>query len=289
MSSPEVTERGSRARSIQDWLTGRADTSLGRLSLQWFKAYFASSRNSGCALTVYTALSILPFVLVLLSFFHPSGSTTNVFAEHLIDHLNLTGSTAGIVQDAFGSASSNKLGATVAVAISFLFWGIGIGQIYQDVYARAWGVKVGSLADQGLFAIFFFVLSGAVALSLVASSELDGTDSLVLIPAWLAGSLIFWLWVPRFLLHRKVGFRALLPGALLATLLLGGTAATSPLFLAAPLNSNGKIFGAFGVVVTIIGYAFTMLVMSLACAVFSPVWQEWRKTEKNRAPVAEQA
>jgi uncharacterized BrkB/YihY/UPF0761 family membrane protein len=93
---------------------------------------------------------------------------------------------------------------------------------------------------------------------------------------------VFWLWVPRFLLHRTIGLRALLPGALLAAVLLGGTAAVSPLFLAPPLNQNGKAFGSFGVALTIVGYLFTVITISLICAVFSPVWANWRLTEEQR-------
>ena len=76
--------------------------------------------------------------------------------------------------------------------------------------------------------------------------------------------------------------RALLPGALLATLVLGGTAATSPLFLPATLTANGKAFGSFGIVLTVIGYLFVMITLSLVCAVFSPVWFEWREAERSR-------
>ncbi len=165
--------------------------------------------------------------------------------------------------------------------VGFLLWGIGIGQIYQDVYARAWGIKVGSLADQGLFTIFFFVLSGACALAVVSTAGLRAMGWVVLVPAWLVASTIFWLWVPRFLLHRKIALRALLPGALLASLVLGGTVAVAPLFLAAPMNANGKMFGAFGVVLTVLGYAFTLITISLVCAVFSPVWASWRQTEQH--------
>jgi uncharacterized BrkB/YihY/UPF0761 family membrane protein len=99
---------------------------------------------------------------------------------------------------------------------------------------------------------------------------------------WLLGSLVFWLGVPHVLLHRKVGLRALFPGALLATIVLGGTAATSPLFLSATFTANGKAFGSFGVVVTVIGYLFVMITLSLVCAVFSPVWFKWREAEKSR-------
>jgi hypothetical protein len=231
---------------------------------------------------VYSSLSVLPAALVIASSIH-SQSDTNAYAERLITHLKLTGATASLVESTFGSASSNRLAATLTVAVSALLWGIGIGQLYQDVYARAWRVKVGSLADQGLFAIFFFVFAGAVALFAVAAQSLRTHGLLLLIPAWLAGSIVFWLWVPRFLLHRKVSLRALMPGALLATVVLGGLIAVSPLFLAAPLNANGRAFGSFGVVLTLIGYVFITITLSLVCAVFSPSWADWRRAESARA------
>src|SRR5689334_24942235 len=118
--------RPGRARRIQDWLRGRADTSIGRLALQWFRAYFAASRNSGCAVTVYSSLSVLPAALAFIAAAHPFQSDANVFAEHLVTHLKLTGSTATLVKNTFGSTSSNALAASVAVIVSFLLCGIGI-------------------------------------------------------------------------------------------------------------------------------------------------------------------
>ena len=274
------TERG-RAKRLLDWLYGRTDTKLGRLALQWFQAYFHASRNSGCAVTVYSTLSILPAALVFVAVLHPSGGDANAFAQRLIDHMNLTGSTASLVQGTFGSASSNAVAASVSVLVTFLLWGIGIGQIFQDVYARAWGIEVGSVADQGLFAVFFFLCVGAISVALVAGAQLRSTGWIVLIPAWLVASTAFWLLVPEMLLHRKIGLRALLPGALLATIVVGGTIATAPFFLPPSLNEYGKSFGSFGVVVTLIGYTFIVVTISLVCAVFSPVWMKWRETERQ--------
>jgi len=254
----------------------RADTALGRLALDWFRRYFASSKNSGCAITVYSSLSVLPAALVIASFAH-SKADTNAYAERLITHLKLTGASASLVQSTFGSASSNRLAATITVAVSALFWGIGIGKLYQDVYARSWRLKVGSMADQGLYAIFFFVLAGALALFVVAAQSLRTHGLLLLIPAWLVASIVSWLWVPWFLLHRQVALRRLMPGALLATIVLGGLSATSPLILSAPLNANGRAFGSFVVVLTLIGYVFIAITLSLVCAVFSPVWADWRR------------
>lgn len=292
MSNAESAVGGGRVRRIQGWLRGRADTALGRLVLQWFNRYFESSRNSGCAITVYSSLSVLPAALATVALFHPSGSDANVFAGHLVDHMGLSGTTASLVEDTFGTTSANALAATLAVAITFLLWGIGIGQLYQDVYARAWRIKVGSIADQGMFALFFFVLVAAIGAQVVCASRFEGGALLLLALAWLLASTAFWLLVPMFLLHRRVPLRSLLPGAVVASVVIGGTIATSPLFLAAPLNQNGKAFGSFGVVLTVIGYLFVLVTISLVCAVFSPVWISWREGERRRresitAPQAE--
>ena len=282
----EVLDEGGaqrgRVEAVQDWLRRRADTPLGRLAFQWFRGYFAASRNSGCAASIYSSLSVLPAALVAVAYFHLFESSENVFAERLVTHMKLTGSTATLVEQTFGTASSNALAATVAVVITFLIWGIGIGQIYQDVYARAWEIKVGSIADQGLFALFFFLLTAAIALAVSSAARLRNDGLLVLVPVWLVASIAFWLVVPSMLLHRKIGLRALLPGAVMATIVIGGCVATSPFFLAAPLNQNGKAFGSFGVVLTLVGYVFILITMSLVCAVFSPVWMRWRETEKRR-------
>jgi membrane protein len=272
----------TRVESVQAWLRGRANTAIGRLALQWFRAYMAASRNSGCAATIYSSLSVLPAALVAVAYFHPLQNNANIFAHRLITHMKLTGATATLVQGTFGTASANALAATVTVVITFLVWGIGIGQIYQDVYARAWNIKVGSMADQGLFALFFFLVSATLAVAVVAADRLHNAGVLIAIPVWLVASTAFWLLVPSLLLHRKIGLRALMPGALLASVVLGGAIATSPLFVGPPLNQNGKAFGSFGVVLTTLGYVFIMVTMSLVCAVFSPVWLNWRQTEKGR-------
>ena len=207
-----------RLESIQDWLRRRTDTALGRLALQWFRGYFAASRNSGCAVTVYSSLSVLPAALVAVAYFHPFQGNANVFAERLVAHIKLTGTTATLVEGTFGRASSNALAATVAVVISCLIWGIGIGQIYQDVYARAWRITVGSIADQGLFALFFVLVSGAIAVAVVSAAKLHEAGYWSSCqPGWWHPSRSGY-WCRACSCIGSIGFRALLPGALLASM-----------------------------------------------------------------------
>ena len=273
---------GSRLAAAQGWLHERADSSLGRLGLLWFRRYFESSRNSGAAATTYITLSVLPTALVIIAIFDLAKGDENAFADRLISHMNLDGPTASLVHDLFGTTANNLLAASVTIVIGFLLWGLSIGQQYQDVYARAWRIRVGTVADQLRFAIWFFAFAGVIALMTVSASGLRTAGWLVLIPVWLAGSMVFWLWTPRFLLHREISLRSLLPGTLLATFAVGGTIATSPLWIGPTLNQNGKAFGAFGVVIALFAYILIVVTISMVCAVFGPVWAEWRQGEKER-------
>lgn len=270
-----------RVGAIQGWLERRADSKLGRLSLAWFRGYFAASQNSGSAATLYMFLSVAPTLLAVLGLFDAAGANTNAFADRLIAHLGLTGETARLVQETFGTASANALAASLAAIVGFLIWGLGIGQIYQDVYARAWKIQVRTLSDQGRFTVWFFAVSGLLCLGVASGAELKKAGWIVLVPVWLAVSIVFWLWTPSYLLHRQIGLRPLLPGALLATIVIGGAAATSPLFLGAWLNSDAKYFGSFGVVLALLSWAFILVTLSMVCAIFSPVWSEWRAAERR--------
>jgi hypothetical protein len=254
------------------------------LAVDWARAYFAASRNSASAATLYSALSVLPTALVGVAYFQlaHSKSYENAFADRIVAHLRLHGDTADLVRATFANASDNAVAATVIAVAGFLLWGLGIGQLYRDVYARAWGLEIKTTAaDQARFTVFFFAFTGVVALVVVSASDLRASGWLVLVAAWVVGSIIFWLWVPSFLLRRTIGLRALLPGALLASFLLGGTTAAAPFYLSPTMNENGKAFGSRGVVLTQLAYMFILITMSMLCAVFPPVWASRRRGERR--------
>jgi membrane protein len=269
----------SRLSGVRHWLSARADTSLPRLALLWFRSYFEASRNSGAAAAVYITLSVLPGALVVVAIFNLANGDESAFARRLNDHMNFDGATASLVTQLFGTTSNNILAASIAIVIGFLIWGLSIGQLYQDVYARAWRVKVGAASDQLRFVIYFFALSAVIGVAVVLASELRAWGLIAVVPVWVGGSMLFWLWTPRFLLHRQVPFRSLLPGAGMATFVLGGTIVTSPLWIGSTINQNARAFGSFGVVLGLLAYTLICVTISMVCAVFSPVWAEWRRSE----------
>jgi membrane protein len=280
---------GTRVGNIRGWLSRQTDSWVGRLAFLWFKRYMEASKNYGAATSAYFMLSVIPTALVAIAFFDQSGGDTNALAQRLISHMHLTGSTADIVRQTFGTTANNAVAATIAVVISFLFWGIGIGQYYRDIYARAWRVETAQASDQALFTIWYFVTCGLLGLMFVATTETASSHRALWIPVWFAGATLYWMWTPRFLLHRKVSTKKLLPGALLGAFVLGGTIGTSPLWMGPTLNQNAKAFGSFGVVLAIIAFVLIAITLSMVCAVFGPVWEEFRQAEQDRQmPQAEE-
>jgi len=273
---------GTRVGSIRDWLARQTDSWVGRLSFLWFKRYMQASKNSGASTTAYFMLSVVPTALVAIAFFGEAGGDVNALAERLITHLHLTGSTADIVRQTFGTTANNAVAATIAVVISFLFWGIGIGQLYRDVYVRAWRVETAQASDQALFTVWYFVTCGLLGLMLVVTTETAASSRALFIPLWFAAAILYWIWTPRFLLHGKIPTRKLLPGAVLGAFVLGGTIGTSPLWMGPTFNQNAEAFGSFGVVLALLAFMLIAITISMVCAVFGPVWEEFREAEKER-------
>ena len=105
-SSP--AESGSRVQRILGWGKRRSEHKLVRFGMQWFKSYLVASRNSACAISIYSCLSVVPAALVFIAVVYHGSGDVNVFAQHLVDHLRLTGDTATLVQQTFGSASVER-------------------------------------------------------------------------------------------------------------------------------------------------------------------------------------
>jgi len=62
--------------------------------------------------------------------------------------------------------------------------------------------------------------------------------------------------------------------------LIGGATATSRFYLGHGLASDGRQFGSFGVVIALLAWGLILVLISMLCAVFAPVWAEWRESER---------
>jgi uncharacterized BrkB/YihY/UPF0761 family membrane protein len=259
------------------WLERQAGGRPGSLILGCVLRYRESSENSAEALVLGTFLSVVPALLAIYALSDLSAGSGNGIAQHLIYRLHIHAPAARLVSSAFGSETSNAAAATVIGLVGFLIFGLGLGKIVQRVYARAWRIEVRSLADRWRFALWFVVATMLLGLQVTEESLVSSVGWVLASPIGLAVLVAFWLWTPWLLLHRTISLRLLLPGALLVAVVYMLAVTVSEFVLGYWITDNGRFFGSFGVVLALVAWAQVVAGIWLACAVFSPVYAEWRE------------
>jgi len=249
---------------------------LGSLVLGWPRRYAESSEYSAAALVLGTFLSVVPALLAVYALADLSVGSGNGIAQHLIYRLHIHQPAIALVVSAFGSEASNAAAASVVGLLGFLIFGLGLGKIVQDVYARAWRIEVGSPTDRWRFAIWFIVSTTLLGLQVAEESVVSSLGWVLVSPIGFAVLVAFWLWTPWFLLHRHITLAQLLPGALLVAATYLGAATVSEFLLGYWVTDNGRLFGSFGVVLALLAWGQVLAGIWLTCGIFSPVYAEWR-------------
>ena len=89
--------------------------------------------------------------------------------------MKLDGTTANLVHDLFGTTSNNLLAATLTIVPSCSEGSRSANSTRTS--RRVWRIHVGSVAEQLLFTIWFFVTSGLIALMTVSAGRSEGAAS----------------------------------------------------------------------------------------------------------------
>jgi uncharacterized BrkB/YihY/UPF0761 family membrane protein len=172
-------------------------------------------------LTVYVFFAIVPAVLVLAEYMEHNPAA---LANHLVNHYNLSGSTAHMLDSVLVGDRRHQLGATVMAIVTVLGFGIGFGRVLQLIYGRTWGLHIRpKLTDQIRFALILLVLFGLISLFLVQTTEVDAHRhppwlNPAFAPGWILVLFGFFIWAPRYLTHHRLNVRDLAASSALTSL-----------------------------------------------------------------------
>jgi membrane protein len=271
---------GMRGNRLVRWgerrLERHSSGHLGSLAFGWLQRYAESSEYSAAALVLGTFLSMVPALLAVYALADLSAGSGNGIAQHLSYRLRIHQPAIALVVSAFGSEASNAAAASVVGLLGFLVFGLGLGKIVQDVYARAWRIRVGSPADRWRFAVWFIVSTILLGLQVAEESVVSALGWVLVSPVGFAILVAFWLWTPWFLLHGRVKPARLLPGALLVAAAYMAATTVSEFLLGYWITDNGRLFGSFGIVLALLAWGQVLAGIWFAGGVFSPVYAEWR-------------
>lgn len=239
------------------------------------------------AITLSVFLSLLPLLLVgiaVLGFF--SAASSKDVAVEAVKRLGLDASsdTASLISEAIHTAESSRKAASVLGLAGLLWTGLGVVNALQYAWNTAWQVPGRGLRDK---AVGLAWLSGAGVL-FAGSFILSAASQLLpwyLAPlgilAGLATGVGLWLWTAHTLPNRRVGWRALLPGALVGAAGFEILKLVASMIVPRVVASSSDLYGPLGVVFAALGWLLLFGRLVVYSAVIEVVlWEEHHGTVK---------
>ena len=217
-------------------------------------------RELALAITLSGFLSLLPLLVLGIAVFgFFSAAASKDLAKEAVDRLGLAQSsdTARLITEAMHTAESSRKAASVVGLAGLLWTGLGLVRALQYAWNTAWQVPGRGLRDRAVGLAWLggagLLFAGSFVLS-AASQLLPWYLAPLGILAGLATGVGLWLWTAHTLPNRRVGWRPLLPGAVVGAagfeILKVLASFVVPRFVA----SSSDLYGPVGVVFAVLAW-----------------------------------
>jgi len=230
------------------------------------------------SVTLASFLSLFPlllFAIAILGFF-AAGSAD--LAKSLVERLGLTGEAKAAVVAAVGTAKDSRKAASLIGIVGLLWSGLGLVAAVQYAVNASWQVTGRGWRDKlnGLVWLVgaTVVLLGSLALSAAINFLPKGFAPLSVV-AGLAVNLGLWLWTLKVLANRNVGWKSLLPGAVMGAVGLEILKLAGSIYVPYAVKSASALYGTLGVVFATLAWLLFFGRLVVYSAVLNVVrWEE---------------
>jgi membrane protein len=211
------------------------------------------------AITLAAFLSLFPLLLVAIAVVGVISNNRADLASDVIRELSLRGEAADLVRTTLEKAQESRRAASVVGVVGLLWSGLGLVATLQYGYNAVWQVLDRGVKDK-LVGLLWLIGSG-----LLFAGSFALTNALRVLPAFVAplGILIavavntgLFLWSAKVLPNRDVGWRPLLPGALLGGIGLEILKAVGSYYVPRAVSGSSALYGSIGVVFALLAWLF---------------------------------
>jgi membrane protein len=164
--------------------------------------------------------------------------------------------------------------------LGLLWSGLGVTGALRDAYNRAWQVQGRGLRDKGVAVLWLLGAALVLAVSIGATALLRvvpvGLAPLGIVLALLVSFVLF-LWTAKMLADVDVGWRPLVPGAIVGAIGLEVLKALGAFVLPKMVANSSALYGTLGVVFALLAWLLIFGRLVVYTAVVSVVFYEARR------------
>ena len=212
-------------------------------------------------ITLSGFLSLFPLILVATAILGFLAGRRPDLSDQVLDALALpaNGEAAKAIRETIERAEESKATASIVGLAGLLWSGLGLVAALQHAFNSVWQVKARGVKDKA------FGLAWLIGAGLLFACSFAITAVLGWLPGWfaplnlLAGAAVgvgMFLWAAKVLPNRDVGWRALLPGAVLFTVGFEVLKVVGGIYVPRAVASSSAVYGSIGVVFAIIAWLF---------------------------------
>jgi membrane protein len=230
-------------------------------------------RGIGLGAQAFSAL--IPLVIVYSSVVPLSDAHS--FGDRIVERLKLSGTAAATVREAVAPPSTVAHSITVLGYVLVLASALSFARALQRVYELSYELPGVGIRGTHWHLLWLALIPIYISLRPLVAGVAGGW--------WrVAGSLLLagtaWLTTPYVLLGRRIAWRRLLPGAVLAALSMTVLGGASLIYLPHSVSTSADRFGAIGVAFALLSWLVLAGFVIIGAATAGAVALEWLEARR---------
>jgi len=211
------------------------------------------------AVTLASFLSLFPLLLVAIAVVGFVAGDDPSLGRDAAEFLGLTGDARTLVIDTVEQAEQSKAAASIVGVAGLLWSGLGLVAAIQYALDQVWQVTGRGMKDK-LFGLAWLVGGALLFVSSIAVTSVVQALPAIFAPlniaVGLALSFGLFLWTMKVLPHRDVGWKPLVPGAIVGAVGLEVLKLIGGIYVPRAVASSSAMYGSIGVVFAVLAWLF---------------------------------